>query len=509
MRHFTGAMAALFLASAAGMAQESRVYTRPSVPSRDTLDRLHLKMAWRAYIPVGDRHDGIFTVQFAGDEVIVQTRAGFVASLNAADGTRRWRKQIGVASEVSHGVGFNAESIFVARNGKVHALDRLTGRQQWEYDVGSAIAAPVAADDVNMYVSMGVGRLQVYQLPNHKKPAEAGKPAAAADKTPTTQTQTETKDSTENAPRGPYRNTVGPYASGRADTGLVTGPHPEVLWEYKGSGRLEQAPILTDTLMVLISTDGSFLVSNKFQRQIPFQFKAAAGMAAPLGQYAWRNDKGVLEDVVYIPSQDFNLYALDVVRGAILWRFTGAAAIHQKPAVTDEDVYVVADRVGLSRINRTTGRTIWQNRSAERFLASNPKFVYAVDRAGRLLILDRARGTEHATLDTRAFNVPVANEATDRLYLAANDGVLVCLYDRDYPEPFVMKTPPAPKPPEKPMGDKPEEKADDNKDDKKPDKKPDKADKKPEKDDKKADKDDKKPDKDGKKPEKKDKDQDK
>src|SRR5262249_8233302 len=69
------------------------------------------------------------------------------------------------------------------------------------------------------------------------------------------------------------------------------------------------------------------------------------------------------------------------------------------------------------------------------FLAVNSKVVYATDRSRRLLMLDRARGTQLNSLDTRDFVVPIANELTDRIYLAANNGLFMCLHDRDNTKP--------------------------------------------------------------------------
>src|SRR5262249_53688485 len=87
------------------------------------------------------------------------------------------------------------------------------------------------------------------------------------------------------------------------------------------------------------------------------------------------------------------------------------------------------------------GRTFLEsNPGADRLLAANPKFVYATDPSGRLLVLDRKRGVTLSAYDTRAFPFPVVNEVTDRLYLAANDGLLVCLHDRAYSKPVRHRT---------------------------------------------------------------------
>src|SRR5207249_2149095 len=123
--------------------------------------------------------------------------------------------------------------------------------------------------------------------------------------------------------------------------------------------------------------------------------------------------------------------------GRILWRVLGGAPILRKPIVFDEDLYFSAESVGLYRLDRETGQLRWHNRQADQFLAQNKKFVYATDFSGRLLILDRARGRVLTSYDgVRDFVVPVPNELTDRIYLAGQDGLLMCLHDRDHPTPL-------------------------------------------------------------------------
>ncbi len=123
-------------------------------------------------------------------------------------------------------------------------------------------------------------------------------------------------------------------------------------------------------------------------------------------------------------------------------------------------MYQAIDRSGLYRLRRTDGEEAWLNRDAARFLASNMKFVYAADPQNRLLVIDRERGTTLSTYDgTRDFVFPVHNEWTDRLYLAANNGLIVCLHDRGNDTPEEMKAPPKERKPLPPPGggDKPKE----------------------------------------------------
>jgi outer membrane protein assembly factor BamB len=211
--------------------------------------------------------------------------------------------------------------------------------------------------------------------------------------------------------------------------------------------RLEVAPLQTSDSLFLVGVGGKIAALTKGLKQgVRYEHMLADGLiVVPPGLY---------QEFAYVPSHDSNLYAVRILTGGIEWRFTTGTPIIHKPAVTNEDVYITTDRGGLRRLARATGQAVWQNKAADRFLAVNPRTVYATDHAGRLLLLDRDRGTQLGVYDAREFVVPVLNELTDRVYLAANDGLLVCLHDRAYAKPHSNKKSDVTNPDEKKRGDK-------------------------------------------------------
>lgn len=151
-------------------------------------------------------------------------------------------------------------------------------------------------------------------------------------------------------------------------------------------------------------------------------------------------------DTAFIGCDDASLYAMNMQTGRLRWRHTAGTAISRAPVALETDVYVTSTKEGLARLDRKTGEALWKfpvgrinldaNFEADRFLAANAHFVYATDHSGRLLILDRKRGHKLSMLDTSAYRVPVVNDVTDRLYLAANDGLILCLHDRNQVQPI-------------------------------------------------------------------------
>lgn len=96
-------------------------------------------------------------------QVMLTTRSGQVVSLNANDGKELWRHQL--ASEVTAQPQLNRELVVLQQiNGRVTALDRMTGEHRWSFDAqvpaltlrGSGI--PLLASDVT-FVGMANGRI--------------------------------------------------------------------------------------------------------------------------------------------------------------------------------------------------------------------------------------------------------------------------------------------------------------------------------------------------------------
>ncbi|HXG10270.1 MAG TPA: PQQ-binding-like beta-propeller repeat protein [Gemmataceae bacterium] len=424
------------LTAATATAQDPKqVYTRPALPPREALDRLNLKLGWYVGVPMDGTRDGIFTLQFAGRQILVQTRSGLILALDRDTGQTLWRNRVGVPYEVSHPLGYNQKAVFVVHGTWLYALDRATGALQWQFNLPDAASAGPAADSEQIYLGLNGGGLIVYLLPEVSR-HQVTLTGIAANKN---YLPREERGKVTHAPTfyGGTSGTgagIGPLASAAvAGRSRESGPQPVLRSTGRAGIDVEQPPLLTNAEVLWAGANGTVAVVPK-RTDIslrPYRFLAEGRISVPPAQYG---------DTAYIAAHNGSLYALHVPSGKVLWRFTGGNPITQKPAVTNEDVYVAPDGSGLYRLDRLTGDTIWRNRTAERFLAANPKFVYAADRHGRLMVLDRARGTTLSVYDgTREFVWPISNEHTDRLYLAAHSGLLVCLHDRDYEAPLVTK----------------------------------------------------------------------
>lgn len=461
MKNF--ACAALFICLAvalAGAQDRTGIHSQPTLPAREALERLHLTMAWSGVVPMDGRRDGLASVQLNGKLLLAQTRSGLVTAIDAETGRTLWRTRVGKAYQQTFPLAFNRKSVFAINGVSLFALDRDTGTQQWAYNLPAGPSAPPAADDYLIYIGTGTTKLYAFILP---RPDQADVVDSAPAATAPAEERTGREPLYTRAFEAYDRSAKPGFGEGQGGQPLYTrafeaydrslnpgfatggrGVQPIPAYESVTRVRLEWAPVMSKAAILYVGPGGNVLSFEKF----PLSPK----VASELFRYQLTDEPilappGEFEGMAYVGSQDSNVYAINIESGRTAWRFTAGTPITRQPAATEKDVYVVAARLGMARVDRETGAALWRlprgrltfpaNREADRFVAANPKFVYANDGSGRLLVLDRATGSRLGSYDgSLDFTFPVMNTSTDRIYLAANNGQLCCLHDRDYATPY-------------------------------------------------------------------------
>jgi outer membrane protein assembly factor BamB len=424
----TGLLAAAAVAPLSAQSP-SRRYSDPATPPQDALDRLRLKTAWAVTVPTDGRRDGLVSVQMlpaaAGHELLIQTRSGGLTSLDAATGRMRWSTRVGTPYRAALPAAYNSDTVFVVNNVELYALDRATGRLRWQYDLPTGVVAPPAADDRQIYISLSNGRFLAYALPNLTQPEKLARepkaPGAAA------------ALEAARVLKGTDVPSIGPLAGVREAYRVPQlGPQPAERWSYVPDQHSEVAPLLAQDAILVPAVDGDiFGLAKSAPKLLWPTIRMQGRIAVPAGQY---------DETAYVGGSAYNLYAISITTGQVFWRYASGGTPTERPVALDQDVYLSVSHGGLVRLDRASGDEVWRNEDGAHFLAANMKFVYATDPQGRLLVLDRERGTTLSTYAcTHDFVFPVQNEWTDRAYLAANSGLIVCLHDRDYEKPLAMK----------------------------------------------------------------------
>ncbi len=420
------------------------LYTDARPPAKEALDRLNLRLAWRAFVPVDTKRDGIQSIQVSLKHLFVQTKSGIVAVYNAATGQSLWQVRIGKPFETVQPLTFNSRMVFVVSGTQLYGLDRFTGALLWDYRLPLGISAPPIADDDQIYLCNSTGHIYAYVLPHtlyreamrderRKAKLEAEKKAETdADKKGDTALKTTDKDG---------YSAISPLTT----TVDVSNPKPVLAWEYESRLPLNMLPLQNDVGVLFPASVGTVIglkkyPANNFSSNELFRYSTNTALSAPASRF---------DDTVFLGGSNGEVYAMSLnPTGQTRWRFSLGSSVQRMPLSIDipvsnerydKDVYAIGSRDGLYRIDRESGESRWQDRGNVKsvadvsyFLSANRKFVYALDRVGRLLVIDRGRGGVLSRYDFRDFVVPVANDWTDRIYLAANNGLIICMHDKEY-----------------------------------------------------------------------------
>ena len=213
------------------------------------------------------------------------------------------------------------------------------------------------------------------------------------------------------------------------------GVSPPVRWEYGLGSRVRFTPTQSPGRLWLATEDRQFLALGKADKALQVSGPLWERVAAPPGQAG---------TMAYVPLADGTLVAVDLASGGLVgglispWRTNLGGYPNRTPLVTKDALFAAGDDSGVARVDRATGDVVWRtaDRAADEPVGVTDAFVYVRDGQGRLAVYDalrpnlpNGRSAPLSRIDVAAFNVPVVNTVTDRVYLAADTGLLVCLRD--------------------------------------------------------------------------------
>jgi outer membrane protein assembly factor BamB len=223
---------------------------------------------------------------------------------------------------------------------------------------------------------------------------------------------------------------------------------PKVSWIYGSTVRIVYPPLLT-AQRVWMTTASPVIVAVLKEDKTPQIDASIPDVVAAPGAQA--------EDIGYLPLADGNLLAVDLTAGGggtlrLVWRANVGGAMDRKPVPRAEGVYVSGVGTGVARVDRKTGLVTWRTEPEhDTLLAVNREHAYVWDRTARVHVYDRLRAGDPVTKQSLplvsvalpGFSVPVTNGVTDRVMLAGDNGLLVCLRDASpgYARPYVHIAP--------------------------------------------------------------------
>ena len=357
------------LASAPAAPAQARM-----LPDARDLRGAGLELAWWAVATISPGRDAVVDVTSDEDAVYVRTRENLLTAVDLATGAKKWSIRLGRDRQQGVPVA-TSRTLALAVVGRIaYAIDKDTGQIAWELPLPSTPTAPPAIDDARLYVGAGDGGVYAYDLGRIREYHTEGK--------------------------------LPQFVAGTS------------LWRYSTGAAIVGPPVLADIAVMFANADGVLFAVEAEERDLLWQFETDRRTSAP----------PVADDAtVYVASRDRNLYAVDVQNGLDRWEFVTRSPIETAPAVVGESLYVVPSRSGVARVDKATGRAVWRSDRTSGFLAVAGGRVYASDSSGNVVALDEATGAPVGTARLTNYTVRSGNDRTDRVIVATESGVVVCL----------------------------------------------------------------------------------
>ncbi|MHC4662253.1 MAG: outer membrane protein assembly factor BamB family protein [Planctomycetota bacterium] len=161
-------------------------------------------------------------------------------------------------------------------------------------------------------------------------------------------------------------------------------------WNYKTFGDVTAAGVGKDHLVYVPSNDGMLYCFTAAKRAEPiWKFKTNGPIVAP--PYLYRS-------ILYLPSMDFNCYAVSAITGELAWVFRSGNRVMQTPVAIKNSVYVFCKDFGMYAVDRkgkNAGNERWSFRNGTQVLARGKKFIYVLSERGKdkdICAIDDVRG---------------------------------------------------------------------------------------------------------------------
>jgi outer membrane protein assembly factor BamB len=315
-------------------------------------------------------------------------------------------------------------------DGKLYAIDELTGVQRWAFEAGSPVhSSPAIAGDTLYFVT----RKSVLIALDAKRGKLRWSVTTGAD-APWPWGH-ESGDFYISSPV--LANDLVLFGGGDGTLYAVDAARGAIRWKALTGDRIRATPAVAD---------GGVYVGNARGRLYRFELATGrkewtfdtAGAALDSGKFGWdrttlQSSPAVADGVVYVGSRDGSFYAVDAKSGKLRWKKDdGFPWVITSPAVADGHVFIgSSDGHYVASLDAATGKEDWKT-NVDVLVWSSPAVasdaVIAGDGAGRVNAFDRMTGKQLWTFragTSDLYSSPAVDG--DLVFIGSTDGAVYAL----------------------------------------------------------------------------------
>lgn len=355
-----------------------------SLPSEPVLNRVGLTRPWWSHATLNRASDTLLHMTADEKHIFLQSSAGVISGFDAETGKHLWSRPVGLSNRVIFAATITDESLVFISGLVMFGIDKDNGSIAFEMNLPNQPSTSPVAEGRQLYFGCLDGSLYAYDLDLIAEMQAKGKLPRYS----------------ENA----------------------------LAWRYRTSRPIKLPPVPGGPVVAFASTNGSLYSLGIERRKLFFQFETDAPISAPMVRYG----KNLL-----VASEDTNFYSLDLTNGRRNWEYTTQEPVKRSPVLVQNEVYLMPEQGRMVKLSPETGHPIWPQSGPRvtSFLAASTDKLYTVDRSNTLQILSREDARPLGTLPLGRFTLHLLNDYSDRIYVATNTGLVMCLHElgRDFP----------------------------------------------------------------------------
>ena len=413
---------------------------RYAIIPQTTAARHGLTRAWLTQVQLDRARSRIAHLLLDRGTLFVATDRATLHAIDAETGQTLWAQTVGRRNHPSLAPAANEKLVAMINGSFLYVLNRSTGKLLWSTQVDGAPGAGPALSQLRAYVPLVDGRVIAYRL----------KPAFDSEETIGFTSKAAAEDE-QNAARAEPEQAELPAIEERLVAQIVPANYrleqdriPPLVCQSNGRALVQ--PMVTRQNVgeeyVVWPTDRGYLFVGQINRRREENFPILYRLATKVGiaarpSYLWPNPN-IPDDmgVIYIPSRDGFVYALNENDGSVLWRFSTGEPILESVAVMGDHVCVPTQPGGMYCLEAVSGKQKWWAPQVTQFIAASRDRIYVADKLGRMLVLNAKNGARLDAIRIDSLPIRLLNMQTDRIYLASETGLIQCLHEIEATEPI-------------------------------------------------------------------------
>jgi len=177
--------------------------------------------------------------------------------------------------------------------------------------------------------------------------------------------------------------------------------------------------VLAEQGFVVFATEAGNVIRIAPDKSVKvWQFNAPAAIIGP-----------VVHDTnsLYFACRDTCVYRLELSSGKLLWKYQTQGILDVAPQLGGKLVYQCIPDMGLSAIDKTTGKLVWQVKDGVGLLSESGNKTFVITKEGLLAAMDNVKAKQLYSVNIALPVKYATNTADAKIYIADAEGRIACL----------------------------------------------------------------------------------